>query len=86
MMGRPVIDATGVTGRFDIHLESSKDEDTAGTAPGPPDAPTATTPSDPPGGTSIFAAIQRELGLKLDPAKGPHEYIVIDHVERPTAN
>jgi uncharacterized protein (TIGR03435 family) len=34
----------------------------------------------------VFAAVQEQLGLKLESAKGPVEFLVIDHVERPTAN
>lgn len=39
-------------------------------------------PSD--AGPSIFAAIQEQLGLRLESARGPLEVLVIDHIERPT--
>jgi uncharacterized protein (TIGR03435 family) len=37
-------------------------------------------------GPTIFEAVQRQLGLKLDERKGPVEVVVIDHVEKPSAN
>ncbi len=75
---RPVVDRTGIAGSFDFHLEWAAD---AG-APGAPEA----APSDPAGAPSIFTALQEQLGLKLVPARGPVEFLVIDHVERPSEN
>lgn len=68
---RPVIDQTGLAGRFNFHLEY---------------APEGAPAEDPATGPSIFTALQEQLGLKLEPAKGPKEFLVIDHVERPTGN
>ena len=76
--GLPVIDRTGLTGTFDIHLEWTIESDSSS----PPDPGTAT---DPPG-TSLIAAIRRQLGLRLDRGKGPREFFVIDHLEKPSEN
>lgn len=83
VLDRPVIDQTGIAKRFDIHLEFSRDEATPGLNGPAPDAPAAA--SDPTGPT-IFTAIQEQLGLKLVTAKGPIELLVIDHIEKPSAN
>ncbi len=77
-LGRAVVDATGLNGKFEFKLEWVPDEsqpNSGGDAP-PPDAT----------GASIFAAIQEQLGLKLEAMKGPVEVLVIDHVERPSEN
>jgi uncharacterized protein (TIGR03435 family) len=78
-LGLPVQDRTGLSGRYDLKLDFSQAP--ASTAPSAETA--APAPQDFP---DIFAAIQQQLGLKLEPAKGPVETIVIDHMERPSEN
>jgi uncharacterized protein (TIGR03435 family) len=90
-LGRRVIDRTGIQGWFDVRLEFAPDDSIAlfagrggrGIAPDPTSNPVS--PSDPTA-PSIFTAVQETLGLKLEPAKGPGEFIVIDRVERPSEN
>jgi uncharacterized protein (TIGR03435 family) len=69
--GRQVIDKTGLTGRADITLKWS---DEVATEAGGPNV------------ISIFTAVEEQLGLKLQPSKGPVDTIVIDHAEMPTEN
>lgn len=68
---RPVVDQTGLAGRYDFKLRYTYDE------------AHATDPDAPPG---LFTAIQEELGLKLEPVKATIDVFVIDHVERPSEN
>jgi len=83
-LGRMVIDQTGFSGVFDIDLEFRRDDTTdfarrVGMVP-PGQALPADTSTP-----SIFSAVQ-QLGLRLESTKGPVEVLVIDHVERPSAN
>jgi uncharacterized protein (TIGR03435 family) len=84
-LGRPVIDQTGLTGRFDFTLEFTPDM-RGGKGPDVPgdkgDVPSASEPSGP----SIFTAIQEQLGLKLEAAREPVETFVIERIEKPTEN
>ena len=74
---RVVVDRTGLEGRYDIDVEFSPEFRPAP----PPGAPEiAAPPSDAP---SLFTAIQEQLGLKLESARGPVEMLVIDAAERP---
>ncbi len=89
---RPIINNTGISGLFDIHLEFTSDASTPG-PPGMVRPPAATNPdggspvADPlPEGPSLATALQQQLGLKLEPAKGPREVLIVDHVERPSGN
>ena len=76
MLGRMVINDTGLTGRYHADLHWTPDRgmsaggDPAGAAPE----------------LSIFTALPEQLGLKLMPTKGPVEVLVIDHVELPSEN
>jgi bla regulator protein blaR1 len=79
LLKRTVIDKTGFTGTFAAHLSFALDDTLAG-LPHFPDAP------DDPSIPSVFVAIEEQLGLKLESTKGPVEILVIDHIERPTAN
>jgi uncharacterized protein (TIGR03435 family) len=86
ILGRPIIDKTGIKGYYDFKLVFSRDGlPNNGPAPPPPGglAP-GFQASDP--APSIFTVIQEELGLKLDSAKGPVEVLVIDSVSKPREN
>jgi uncharacterized protein (TIGR03435 family) len=82
VMSRPVIDATGIRAKYDFTLTYSVEGMNGPTGPTPAAAaPEADALPD------IFAAVQEQLGLKLEPKKGPIDMIVIDHVEKvPTEN
>jgi uncharacterized protein (TIGR03435 family) len=69
--GRKVIDKTGLEGkRFDFELDWAPDDQPVTAVPLP----------------SLFTALKEQLGLELVPAKEPMQIVVIDHIERPTAN
>jgi uncharacterized protein (TIGR03435 family) len=78
IMGRPVFDKTGYTQSFDIDV-SFTFEGFGHPAPG-------SDASDPNGLPDITSAIRSKLGLKLESAKGPVEYLVIDRIQQPTTN
>jgi uncharacterized protein (TIGR03435 family) len=79
-LGRPVIDKTGVEGRFDFDMKWTRDSDTGGMK----DGLQGVTPTD--AGPSIFTAIQEQMGLKLESTKGPVQVLIIDHAEMPAEN
>ena len=68
---RPVIDRTGLTGRYAIPMNW------AGRYPW-----AAADPSDP----SVFTVLRERLGLRLDPVNEPVEALIVDHIERPSPN
>jgi uncharacterized protein (TIGR03435 family) len=81
MLGRPVIDRTGLTGRYDFTLDYAPS--IAG--PGPKDAGSPEAASEF-SGPSIFTALQEQLGLKVEPSKGPVEILIVERLEQPTEN
>ena len=86
-VGRPVIDKTGLTGLYDFTLKFAPE----GIRASGPLGPTLTqrigqaqAPPADPAAPSLSAALQEQLGLKLESARGPVEVVVIDRLERPT--
>ena len=73
-VSRKVLDKTGLSGRYDFSFHWTPEESAA-------DA----SPADSSGG-SLFTALQEQLGLKLEPQKGPVDVMVIDHIDRPSEN
>jgi len=86
MVGRSVIDKTGLTGRYNIKLTWSPDPGEGGALRGPGPGPDGPPPPSSDSGPSIFTALQEQLGLRLESQKGPVELIVVDKVEKPTGN
>jgi uncharacterized protein (TIGR03435 family) len=80
VLDRPVVDRTGIQGRYDFTLDWMPDE-TQFLSFGPQQQP---TPDN--GKPSIFQAYQEQLGLKLESAQAPADVMVVDKVEKPSDN
>ena len=72
---RTVVDRTGLEGNFSALVTFAPDRVSVIGADQPANDPNA---------TSIFTALQEQIGLRLDSTRGPVEILVIDHIERPT--
>jgi len=85
--GAPVLDRTGIppTVRFNYTLEYARD-DAATTRDLPPEVQIAADPASVPLGPTLVNALEQQLGLRLEPAKAPREFIVIDSVQRLSPN
>ncbi|HWG16331.1 MAG TPA: TIGR03435 family protein [Acidobacteriaceae bacterium] len=70
---RPLVNQTGLTGRYDFNLKFTKDEQAAAAA-------------DTNAAPGLFTAVQEQLGLKLDAVKAPAPVLVVDAITRPSAN
>jgi uncharacterized protein (TIGR03435 family) len=82
VLGRPVTDKTELKGLYDFILEWTPESGQGPVAPGVSEPASPTAISAP----SIFTAIQEQLGLKVESAKGPVEVLIIDRVQKPTGN
>ncbi len=78
-MDRGVIDKTGLPARYDVDLQFLPD--IARTA-----APDGGGPAISPDCADIFSALPKQLGLRLESAKGPVPFLVVEHAEKPTGN
>lgn len=73
-LDRPVLDRTGLTGKYNFQFAWTPD---SGPCSGSPDSSNA---------PSIFTALEETLGLRLDSIKGPVDSLIIDHADRPSEN
>jgi bla regulator protein blaR1 len=82
-LGKPVVDQTGLSGDYDVAVEFSMEATRAAaraaSSANPDPQPEAT-------GMTFMDAVQEQLGLKLESAKGSVQVLVVDHIERPTEN
>jgi bla regulator protein blaR1 len=79
-LGSTIVDKTGLTGKYDVKMQWH--EEGPASLPGEPSPPVPQDSSGP----SIYTALQEQLGLKLESRKAPIPVLVIDHVEKPSAN
>jgi bla regulator protein blaR1 len=75
-LGRPVVDQTGLSGRYDFSVQWTMESN----QPAVPDA------APEPQGTTFLEAVKDQLGMKLEPTKVRMDVLVVDHVERPSEN
>ena len=83
VLDRPVVDKTGLEGRFDFTLTWTPDDSQFRSFGPRPPAPANPDPNAPPG---LFTAIQEQLGLRLDRGNAQVDVLVIDKVEKPSEN
>jgi bla regulator protein blaR1 len=77
-LGRPIVDQTGLVGRFDFTIQWTPESNDA-QPPGGEAQPESQ-------GSTFLEALNEELGLKLKPTRAPLKVLVVDHVERPSDN
>jgi uncharacterized protein (TIGR03435 family) len=94
ILDRPVIDRTGLAGKFDLKIQWKPDPASTGGgraipkkgSSGPALPPTTQSSELEADGPSFIQALREQAGLKLESTKGPVAVLVIDHVERPSEN
>jgi uncharacterized protein (TIGR03435 family) len=80
-LDKPVVDHTGLKGMFDFVVELPP-----GMISLIPKPPSSDDPPAEPKGTPFLDAVHKQLGLKLEQSRGEVRTLIIDHVERPSAN
>ena len=83
-LDRPVVDQTGLKGRFDFQLQWTPDETPFASPGGPGEPPKPSEGAD--SLPDLFTAIQQQLGLKVESTKAQVDVLVIDKVEKPSEN
>lgn len=83
LTNRVVVDRTGLAGGYDIDLKFTPTPDQLPLGAPPPGVE---LPPIDPDGPSLFAALEEQLGLKLETERGPVDVVVIDRIERPREN
>lgn len=78
LLGRTVVNRTGLTGNYDLLLTFSREQ-----IPGIPLPPGIQLPPEDPNAPSIFTALQEQAGLKLESTRGPVQMLIVDRAEMP---
>ena len=86
ILGRMVVDKTGLTAKYDLKVEWQPDENQIANFNAMRVAEGYGAPAPDSLGPSLFNALQEQLGLKLESEKGPVEMLVVERIERPLAN
>ena len=82
VLDRPVVDKTGLQGRWDFTIRWTPDESQFASL-GARVPPPSNDPNAPPG---LFTAMQEQLGLRLESTRAPVEVLVVDRIEKPSEN
>ncbi len=83
VMDKPVVDQTGLTDRYDFNLNWTPDQSQFAAMGAKVPPPNIDDPNAPP---SLYTALQEQLGLKLESTKANADVMVIDHIDKPSAN
>jgi uncharacterized protein (TIGR03435 family) len=83
VLDKPVVDQTGLPGKYDFTLKFTPDPGQMGGLGGAPRPAAADAVDAPP---DIYTAFQQQLGLKLESTKAPANVMVVDKVEKPSEN
>ncbi|HEY1743871.1 MAG TPA: TIGR03435 family protein [Granulicella sp.] len=83
VMDKPVVDQTGLTDRYDFNLNWTPDQSQFASFGAHIPQPNPDDPNAPP---SLFTALQEQLGLKMETTKAKVDVMVVDHIDKPSAN